>query len=936
MDQRPAAACGGRKRPSAQRTFALWWAAVIVAGVVAAVASADEGMWLFNDPPLERLSKDHGFAPTAEWLSHLQRSSVRFNSGGSGSFVSSEGLVLTNHHVGADSLQKLGDEIHDYYRNGFAAVNRADELRCHDLELNVLVSIEDVTARVQMVVKPGMSADEAFVTRRKEMAAIEEESLEKTGLRSDVVTLHQGGAYHLYRSKKYTDVRLVFAPERQIAFFGGDADNFEFPRYNLDMCLFRAYEDGQPAVVEHFLAWGSKPVREGDLVFVSGHPGHTDRANTMRELVAMRDRQMPMALSMLRRLEVMLGAYAGQGPEEARQAADDLYGVQNSRKAREGLLGGLLDPLVMARKQEAERFLREEMAKSTTTRGQPTPFARIEGAEKEIDAAALAYNLLEGGAAFNSKYFSTARAILRSAAEQSKESGERLREFRDSARQSMELGLFSDEPVYDAFETVKLADSLTTMVGALGAENPLVKTILAGKSPRDRAAELVKGTGLGKRPQEHGREVAKDTRREIYQAGLDGGVKVVERTGDPMIALAAAVDGESRRLRRIIEEAREVKQQAHAEITRAQYALSGNSLYPDATFTLRLAYGTVKGYEQDGKRIEPITHYAGLFDRTTIKKKTPPFDLPPRWQEQQASLEADGAFLKTPFNFVCTADIIGGNSGSPVVNRAGELVGLIFDGNIQSLVLDVAYDDRQSRAVSVDAAGILAALRTVYKAETIVAELTAAWKEPVTGETAVADDGWKSLFDGESLGGWKSTSFGGEGAIEVSDGSIMIGRGADMSGITWTKDVPKQNYEIELEAQRVDGNDFFCGLTFPVGDDPCSFIVGGWGGGVMGLSSIDGQDAAHNDTTSYREFKTGRWYTVRVRVTPERISCWLDDEQVVDQKLTNRIVSIRNEVFPSKPLGIATYSTVARVKNIRWRAVGEGAAAEEPTGAAEE
>jgi len=919
MDERRMPASGGRFFRGALVAMAC------LALVASGLARGDEGMWLFNQPPLERLEKDHGFKPTPEWLLHLQQSSVRFNSGGSGSFVSADGLVLTNHHVGADSLQKLGDDSHDYYRDGFAAVTRDDELRCHDLELNVLMSIEDVTQRVQGAVEPGMSADDAFAARRKAMATIEQESLEKTGLRSDVVTLFQGGAYHLYRAKKYTDVRLVFAPERQIAFFGGDADNFEFPRFNLDMCLFRAYENGKPAKVEHFLAWGSEPVREGELVFVSGHPGHTDRANTMRELVAMRDRQMPMSLAMLRRLEVMLGVYSGQGPEEARQASEDLFGVQNSRKAREGLLSGLLDPRVMARKEEAERYLREEMAKSATTRGKPTPFARIEDAEKEIDSIALRYNLLEGGAAFNSKYFSTARAILRAAEEQAKGSGERLREFRESARESMELGLFSDEPVYDALETVKLADSLTFMVGALGVDDATVKAVLAGKSPRDRAAELVKGTGLGKRPVEPGRDPVRDTRREIYQAGLDGGAKGVEKTGDPMIALAAAVDGEARRLRKIMEAVREVKQQAHAEITQAQYAILGDGLYPDATFTLRLAYGTVKGYEHDGKRIDPITHYAGLFDRATLKKETPPFDLPSRWQTQRKELEANDAFLKVPFNFVSTADIIGGNSGSPVVNRDGELVGLIFDGNIQSLILDVAYDDRQSRAVSVDAAGILAALRTVYKADGIVAELTAAQQPPRARAAAAGDAGWKSLFDGESLGGWKSTSFGGEGEIAVEDGSIMIGRGSDMSGITWTKDVPKQNYEIELEAQRVDGNDFFCGLTFPVGDDPCSFIVGGWGGGVVGLSSIDGQDAAHNSTTSYKEFKSGRWYTVRVRVTPERIACWLDDEQVVDQKLANRIVSIRNEVFASKPLGIATYSTVARVKNIRVRPVGAGA-----------
>ena len=932
---RPAGvACPGapRRRPVAisvagQSAFAgMALVALVVAAIAPATpARADEGMWLFNQPPLERLKKDHGFTPTPDWLLHLQRSSVRFNSGGSGSFVSADGLVLTNHHVGADALQKLGDAEHDYYRDGFAADTRDAEMPCKDLELNVLESIEDVTARVNAAVEPGMKPADAAVARRKAMAAIEQESLEKTGLRSDVVTLFQGGAYHLYRAKKYTDVRLVFAPEKQIAFFGGDADNFEFPRFNLDMCLFRAYENGVPARVEHFLAWAADPVREGDLVFVSGHPGNTDRAHTMRELAAMRDRQMPMALSTLRRLEVMYSVYAGQGPEEARQATEELFGVQNSRKAREGLLGGLLDPAVMARKEEAEKSLRAAMAKGAKE-GAKSPFERIEEAEKQLDAIALRYGLLEQGSAFNSKYFSTARTILRAVEEQAKPSGERLREFRDSARESLEFGLFSDEPVYDELETVKLADSLTNMVSMLGAGDPLVKTVLAGKAPRDRAAELVRGTGLGKRPPpaDVGAKAAPDTRRAIYDAGITGGPKALEPFTDPMIALAASVDAEARRLRKIVEEVREIKQQAHAEITQAQYALAGDGLYPDATFTLRLAYGTVKGYAEDGRDVAPITHYAGLFERADGKKSTPPFDLPPRWVKARAALEADGAFLRTPFNFVSTADIIGGNSGSPVVNRAGELVGLIFDGNIQSLVLDVAYDDRQARAVSVDAAGILAALDRVYGADALVAELTAG-RRPAGA--ARGDEGWKSLFDGESLGRWKRTSFGGEGEVSVADGAIRIERGSDLSGVTWTGDVPRQDYEIELEAQRVEGNDFFCGLTFPVGDEPCSFIVGGWGGGVVGLSSIDGQDAAHNQTTTFREFESGRWYTVRVRVTAERIGCWLDDEQVVDQKIAGRIVSIRNEVFPSKPLGIATYATVAKVRHIRWRPVEAPAAA---------
>jgi len=916
--------------PAGPRAGGKWFILLLaVLPSVAAGARADEGMWLFSHPPLERLEKDHraalaGNKLTPEWLLHLQQSSVRFNSGGSGSFVSADGLVLTNHHVGADSLQKLGDAEHNYYRDGFAAATRADEIRCHDLELNVLVSIEDVTARVQAAVTPGLDPPAAFAARRKVMAEIEKDSLAATGLRSDVVTLHQGGLYHLYRSKKYTDVRLVFAPEQQIAFFGGDADNFEFPRFNLDICLFRAYENGRPARVPHHLAWSRRPVAAGDLVFVSGHPGHTDRGSTVRELQAMRDRQLPFSLSVLNRLEVMLDAYADEGPEERRQAMGDLFGVQNSRKAREGILAGLLDPRFMPRKQAGEANLRDLVARRAAGGGgtaRPSPFDRIDQAEQEIAAVALRHNLLEAAVGFNSHYFGTARTILRAAAEAAKPSGERLREYRDSNRESLELALFSDEPVYDALERVKLADSLTFLATSLGPDEPLVQRVLAGRSPRERAAELVAGTGLGKRG---GAEAARpDTRRSLY----DGGQAAVAASRDPMIELARIVDDESRRLRKVVEAAGEIKRQAHAEITQAVFAGAGEGVYPDATFTLRLAYGTVKGYEEAGRQVPPITTYAGLFARAAAKGDQPPFDLPARWQALRATLPAGDAFLETPFNFVSTADIIGGNSGSPVVNTAGELVGLIFDGNIQSLVLDIGYDDTQARAVSVDATGIIAALRTVYRADGLVAELLGS--RPATGAAAgdalSAGAAWRSLFDGRSLGDWKPTPFGGAGEVGVSDGAIRIGMGADMSGITWTGDVPRQDYEIALDAQRADGNDFFCGLTFPVGEDPCSFIVGGWGGGVVGLSSIDGEDAARNATTSVMSFKTGRWYAIRVRVTPERIVCFIDDVQVVDQPLEGRRLSIRDEVSASRPLGIATYATTALVRNIRWRPVAAGA-----------
>jgi hypothetical protein len=693
-------------------------------------ARADEGMWLFSAPPHERLERDHGMKLEADWLLRLQQAAVRFNSGGSGAFVSDDGLVLTNHHVAAGSLQKLGDAAHDYHRDGFVAATRNDELKCRDLELNVLMSIEDVTSRVHAAVAPTMASDVAASARRAVMAAIEQESLASTGLRSDVVTLYQGGAYHLYRSKKYTDVRLVFAPEHQIAFFGGDADNFEFPRFDLDICFFRAYENNAPARVSRPLAWSKQAVGESDLVFVAGHPGHTDRGDTVAELISMRDRRLPFDLQNLNRLEALYGAYAEEGPEERRQATADLRGAENGRKARQGILAGLLDPVIMDGRRRAEAATRPWVEEQLA--GRPSPYARIEKAQRMLDGVAVRYRLLEGAAGFNSTFFANARTILRLAAEEPKPSGERLREFRDSNRESLELRLFSEEPLFDAFETVKLADSLTFLAGACGADDELVKQVLAGKSPRDRAAELIAGTTLGRRADAADGQPRPDTRRPL----VEGGAAAIDASSDTMLEVAAIVDAESRRLRQTVETADEIKQQAHAEITRARFARQGATMYPDATFTLRLAYGIVKGSasasatrtsalpgaDGDGSA---FTTLGGLFARAAAKRDTPPFDLPPRWQRLRPELEADEGFLRTHLNFTSTADIIGGNSGSPVVNRAGELVGVIFDGNIDSLVLDLVYDDVRARAVAVDATGILASLRTVYGAESLVSELLA-------------------------------------------------------------------------------------------------------------------------------------------------------------------------------------------------------------------
>lgn len=667
-------------------------------------SAADEGMWLFNAPPIAQLKAKYGFEPTAAWLDHLQKASVRFNSGGSGSFVSAGGLCITNHHVGADALQKFGDEQHNYLRDGFYAATPAEEKPCTDLELNILISIEDVTARVSAAVPATMDPTQAVAARRAVIADIEKESKEKTGLRADVVTLYQGGAYHLYRFKRYTDVRLVFAPEAAIAFYGGDPDNFEYPRFDLDICIFRAYEDGKPAHPEQYLRWSASGAAEHELVFVSGHPGSTSRQLTVAELTDARDRSQPATLTALYRKETLLHSYSERSLENARRAREEYFGVQNSRKARDGRQAGLLDPAFFGKLVSDEKDLRARIL----ARGLPhleDSYAAIAQAQSVIAKNAPLFNALEGARAFDCTLFGIARTLTRAVDERAKPNGQRLPAYRDSSLPSLELQLFSEEAIYDDLETLTLADSLTDFAADFGADSDLVKSVLAGKSPRARAAELVTGTKL--------KGVA--LRRQLYA----GDAAALKAQKDPLLDLARLVDAPARAARKAYEEQDEIKRQAHAQIANARFAVEGTSNYPDATFTLRLSYGTVEGCEENGKAVPAFTEIGGAYTRSAEHNDQEPFKLPKRWVDGKGALNP-----ATPFNFVSTADIIGGNSGSPTVNKAGEFVGIIFDGNLQSLPLDYGYTDKMARAVSVDSRAIIETLGKVYHAEALVRELT--------------------------------------------------------------------------------------------------------------------------------------------------------------------------------------------------------------------
>ena len=666
-------------------------------------ARAEEGMWLYSAPPRAQLQADYGFDCTDAWLTHLMRSSVRFD-GASASFVSGDGLVITNQHVGADAVQNLSSDEHNYTRDGFLARTASEELKCQDLELQVLQSTEDVTARVTAAIPADATGDEAALARRKICAEIESESRTATGLHGRIVTLHQGGQYHLYRYRRYTDVRLVFAPEEQIAFFGGDPDNFEFPRHGLDVCFFRVYEDGVPAKPAHFLKWSAAGAAEGELVFVSGHPGSTRRLFTVPELAYRRDTNLPFALQTLKRREVLLLSWSGRTLENARRARTMLLGVQNGRKVLDGQLAALQDAAFFGAKTTAEDDLKKRLAARGDGREVLAAYDRIAQAQKALSSIEVKRGLLESRYGFYSESFALARALLRAGDELPKPNGERLPEFSDAKRESLEQDLFADNPVYPDLEILTLGDSLTFLTEQLGAEYPLVRSVLAGKSPRARAAELIQGTRV--------RNVA--FRRALYE----GGAAAVTAAQDPMIELARLIDAEARAVRQIAEAQEEIKKQAHALVSQARFALEGANRYPDATGTLRLSYGTVKGYEENGGKIAATTDFAGLYRRSSGQLGRPPFDLPPRWSAKENAMN-----LAVPYNFVSTNDSVGGNSGSPVVNRAGEFVGILFDGNIHSLSSSFGYEAVRSRAISVHSAGILEALDKIYEASALVDEL---------------------------------------------------------------------------------------------------------------------------------------------------------------------------------------------------------------------
>ena len=679
-------------------------AAMLAATLLCPAVRADEGMWTFDNPPVKQLQEKYNFTPTQQWLDHLRLSSVRLNDGGSGSFVSPHGLLLTNHHVARGQLQKNSSAEHDYIRDGFYAATPDQEMKSQDLEVNVLVSYENVTDRVNAATRGAKNTEEEFAKRKATIAEIEKESTEKTGFRSDVVTLYQGGEYWLYRYKKYTDVRLVFAPEQQAAFYGGDPDNFTYPRYDLDMALYRVYENEKAIDSKDYLKWNPQGAGDGELVFVSGHPGSTQRSDTYAALVFDRDIVTPLIIQNLKRRIATLKDYSAHGPEQARQAGSMIFGLENSLKVFIGRLEGLQEKGLMEKKRKEEEEFKAKVDANPE-------WKKEYGSAWESDAAAIEKAKPRIKEQFfhstDSQLAGLAVTLVTYVAEIKKPDGERLEGFHDSQLDSLKLRLFSPAPIYPEMEIARMTSALEADVKELGPTDVWLKAVLDGRTPKDAANQMVTGTKVGD---------------PAFRKSLaEGGQAAVDGSTDLLIAMARRIDPVRREQIKWFENNVEsVGQRAGEQLGKARFAVYGKNTYPDATFTLRLSYGQVMGFPMNGTKAPYKTTMYGLYDRAASFDYKAPFDLPKRYLDGKEKLD-----LSTPFDFVTTNDIIGGNSGSPVVNRNGEIVGLIFDGNIQSLVGDFVYDPYQNRAVAVHTAAMTEALKKLYGAQKLVDELLA-------------------------------------------------------------------------------------------------------------------------------------------------------------------------------------------------------------------
>jgi len=659
---------------------------------------ADEGMWTFDNPPLKQWKERYNFEPTKEWLDKVRLASVRLNDGGSASFVSPNGLIITNQHVASGQLGKMSSKEKDYVKDGFYASTYAGEVKAPDLEANVLMSYEDVTGKVQ----DAQSSEQ----RKAVMADIEKDCVAKTSLKCEVISFYSGGEYWLYRFKKYTDLRIVFAPEEQTAFFGGDYDNFTYPRYDLDIAFIRAYENGQPAKTPDYFKWSANGAADGEFVVLPGNPGSTSRLSTVAQLAYQRDVGNPLQKKVWTTVLNSLTQFGSQGPEQHRQAGGTIRSLNNSLKRLTGQQDGLLNPRQFARKEAEEKALKDELAKRPEQQ-------KLYGAAWDSIAAAYAElpkmaDRIGLSSLQPSRLGTIASQIVRYGDEVKKPNEQRYDEFRDNRLDSLKLSLLSPAPIYPDLEQAVLTGWLNEGVKTLGRNDPFIKAALGDAEVSEVVVRAVRETQLS--------DVA------FRKSLLDGGVDAVAKSTDPMVTLARRVEPIVRELRAWNDQKiRNVEATAGEKIAKARFAVYGKTIPPDANFNLRLSYGRVKGYEEDTTLVPYRTTFFGLYDRALSFAEMTPWELPQRYKDKKNMFD-----LSTPLDFVYTADTIGGNSGSPVINRNAEFVGINFDSNVQKLSNRYWYVDEEDggRAVGVHSAGILEALRKVYETKELVSELT--------------------------------------------------------------------------------------------------------------------------------------------------------------------------------------------------------------------
>jgi len=679
--------------------------------LAAGTLRSDEGMWTFDNVPLQKMKAAHGFAPDAAWLKKAQLATLRFP-GGTGAFVSRDGLVITNHHVGRSAIAQVSSAQRDFIKDGFTAATRDQEIKVPGLELMMLVSSEDVTARVNGAVKPGMAEAAALKARQNALSELRKAEEGRTGLTCEPVTLYQGGEYWIYRYKKFSDVRLAAAPEVQVASFGGDADNYTYPRWDLDFALFRVYENGKPYTPEAYLPFAAEGLKIGDLTLVTGHPGTTFRQQTYAQMRYARDLGIPYRLKSLERQKQALQAFAATSPEARRLAADPIYGIENGQKRLTGQLLGLQKDANLQKVLEAEKALKAAVAKD------PHMKARAGGSWGAIEqAVARQTSLLKESSlldARNSALLGHALTLVRLPQETAKPADQRLPEFAEGSLKATRARLTNPRPIEKPLDQARLAAGLQEALEELGAQHPFVKALLGGRAPEAVAREAVEGTRL------HDLEARK--------ALLEGGAAALAACKDPMIALARALEPFNRRVRQQVErEVASVFSEHGGRLAEARFKALGKTQYPDATFTLRLSYGPVATYPTgSGTKAQPFTTFLGLYDRhlgwggNTVAAEGGAWTLPERWLDRRSRIDLD-----QPFNFIYACDTVGGNSGSPVLNTRGEFVGINFDSVFEGQGGYYVYDPDTKRSVAVDVRGILESLRKVMDAGHLADELTA-------------------------------------------------------------------------------------------------------------------------------------------------------------------------------------------------------------------